>query len=230
MGLFAIADLHLGFSVNKPMDIFGEAWENHSEKIIKNWKREVGEGDTVLIAGDISWGMREEEAYADLDMIDGLPGRKILLEGNHDYWWKSASKLERKYPDMKFMKNNSAMYEDGVFICGTRGWVCPNDTAFTPQDEKIYNREQMRLRLSLEHAMRQGAKEIILMMHYPPVNDKQEDSAILEMIKQYPIKNMVYGHLHQAKGYSRLFIGEKGDITFDLVAADFIDFCPKRIR
>ena len=111
MGLFAIGDLHFGFAVSKPMDIFGENWKNHSEKIIENWKREVTEEDTVLLPGDISWGMRLPEAAADLDVIDSLPGRKILLSGNHDYWWKSSSRLAGQYPEMAFLKNDAVPWE-----------------------------------------------------------------------------------------------------------------------
>ncbi|MDD3394604.1 MAG: serine/threonine protein phosphatase [Clostridia bacterium] len=228
MGLFAIADLHFGFSVNKPMSIFGTQWEGHSEKIIENWKREVCAEDTVLVPGDISWAMKEEEAAVDLEIIQGLPGRKIFLEGNHDYWWKSASKLERKYEGMRFLKNDCDTYGN-LFICGTRGWLCPNDSRFTAQDKKLYEREQIRLRLSLDSAMRKGAEEILLMLHFPPVNDKQENSAFLEIIQEYPITRVVYGHLHGRNSHDSGIKGEKEGINFYLVSADYLDFCPKKI-
>lgn len=229
MGLFAIGDLHFGYAVQKPMSIFGAHWEGHSEKIIDNWRREISDTDTVLLPGDISWGMRESEAKADLEIIHDLPGRKILLEGNHDYWWKSTSKLERMYEGMKFLKNDCQLYDD-IYICGTRGWICPNDTHFTPQDEKLYQREQIRLKLSLDYAMRQGAKEILLMMHFPPTNDKQEHSAFTEIIAQYPIKEVVYGHLHGSASHENGIKGNRDGVFFHLVSADYIDFCPKRIR
>lgn len=228
MGLFAIADLHFGFSVNKPMSIFGPNWEGHSGKIIENWKREIGMNDTVLLPGDISWAMKEEDAEADLEIIQSLPGRKIFLEGNHDYWWKSASKLERKYEGMRFLKNDCDLYEN-IFICGTRGWLCPNDGHFTLQDNKLYEREQIRLRLSLDTAMRKGAKEILLMMHFPPVNDKQERSAFLEIMEEYPIKQVVYGHLHGKASHDNGIKGEINGIHFHLISADYLNFCPKRI-
>lgn len=228
MALFAIADLHFSFSAEKPMDIFGEHWKNHSQKIIDNWKANVTEEDTVLLPGDLSWGMHLKEAAADLDVIYQLPGRKILLGGNHDYWWKSSSKLEARYPGMRFLKNNADTYE-GWAICGSRGWLCPNDVRFTEQDKKIYEREQVRLRLSLDAAMRAGAEKIILMMHYPPMNDKKEDSAFTELFREYPIKKVVYGHLHGAASHATGFEGERYGIEYTLVAADFIDFCPKRI-
>lgn len=228
MALFALADLHFSFSTNKPMDIFGENWKNHSQKIIENWKAVVTEEDTVLLPGDLSWGMRIAEAAADLDVIYQLPGRKILLGGNHDYWWKSSSKLEARYPGMRFLKNDFDTYEDWA-ICGTRGWLCPNDVRFTEQDKKIYEREQVRLRLSLDAAMRNGAEKIILMMHYPPMNDKKEDSAFTALFQEYPIQKVVYGHLHGAESHATGFEGEKNGIVYALVAADYLDFCPKRI-
>jgi len=228
MALYAIADLHFSFSANKPMDIFGEQWKNHSQKIIENWKNIVTDEDTVLLPGDLSWGMRMEDAAADLDVIYDLPGRKILLGGNHDYWWKSSSRLEARYPGMRFLKNDSDTYEDWA-VCGSRGWLCPNDIRFTEQDKKIYEREQVRLRLSLDAAMRNGAENIILMMHYPPMNDQKEDSAFTELFKEYPIRKVVYGHLHGEASHATGFEGERYGITYELVAADYLDFCPKRI-
>lgn len=228
MALYAIADLHFSFSTNKPMDIFGENWKNHSQKIIENWKNIVTEEDTVLLPGDLSWGMRIDEAAADLDVIYNLPGRKILLGGNHDYWWKSSSKLEARYPGMRFLKNDFDTYGDWA-VCGSRGWLCPNDVRFTEQDKKIYEREQVRLKLSLDAAMRKGAEKILLMMHYPPMNDKKEDSAFTELFKEYPIRKVVYGHLHGEISHATGFEGERYGIEYELVAADYIDFCPKRI-
>ena len=209
MALFAIADLHFAFSVDKPMDIFGENWKNHSEKIIASWKEHITEEDTVLLPGDLSWGMRIDEAAADLDV-------------------KSSSKLEARYPGMRFLKNNFDRYADW-HICGTRGWLCPNDVQFTEQDKKIYEREQVRLRLSLDAAMRDGAEKIILMMHFPPMNDKQEDSAFTALFREYPIKKVIYGHLHGAASHKTAFEGKREGIDYALIAADYIAFCPRRI-
>lgn len=228
MGLFAIADLHFGFSVDKPMEIFGENWKNHPQRIIENWKGCIGAEDTVLLPGDLSWGMRIEEAAADLDVIYGLPGRKILLGGNHDYWWKSSAKLEARYPGMRFLKNTFDCYAEYA-VCGTRGWLCPNDRHFTPQDKKIYEREQVRLRLSLDAAMRAGAEKILLMLHFPPMNDKREDSAFQEIFREYPIERVLYGHLHGAESHRAAFEGERYGIRYELVSADHLNFCPKRI-
>ena len=228
MGLFAIADLHFSFAADKPMDIFGENWKNHSERIVENWKRVVGAEDTVLLPGDLSWGMRMEDAATDLDVIYGLPGRKILLGGNHDYWWKSSSKLEASYPGMRFLKNDADRYEDWA-ICGSRGWICPNEVQFTEQDKKIYEREQIRLRLSLDAAMKKGAEQIILMMHYPPMNDQMEDSAFTALFQEYPVKKVVYGHLHGAESHGKGFQGERDGVEYLLCAADYLEFCPRRI-
>ena len=228
MGLFAIGDLHFGFGIDKTMDKFGGGWINHSQKIIDHWQQVISNEDTILIVGDTSWAMGEADAKVDLDIIYGLNGNKIFLEGNHDYWWKSGKKLERAYEGMIFLKNESISYEN-KFICGSRGWVCPNDTRFTQQDEKIYKREQIRLKLSLEDAMRKGAEEIILIMHFPPMNDKNEQSAFMDIIKEYPISHMIYGHLHGEENHKRGIQGLVDGVEFSLVASDHIDFCPKFI-
>ena len=149
-----------------------------------------------------------------------------LPENNEFYI--TSSKLEARYPGMRFLKNDFDTYEDWA-VCGTRGWLCPNDIRFTEQDKKIYEREQVRLRLSLDAAMRKGAEKIILMMHYPPMNDKKEDSAFTELFKEYPIRKVVYGHLHGEMSHATGFEGERYGITYELVAADYLEFCPKRI-
>lgn len=228
MGLFAIGDLHFSFAAPKPMDIFGAHWKGHDKKIIENWKKTVGPEDTVLLPGDISWGMRLADAAADLDVIDRLPGRKMLLSGNHDYWWKSSSRLAGQYPKMKFLKNDTAVWEEW-FICGARGWTCPNDTAFSAEDEKIYRRELIRLRLSLDCAMGQGAEKILVMLHFPPVNEKHEPSGFTEVFSQYPVAEVVYGHLHGESSHQMALEGEWEGIRYHLTSSDYLDFCPKRI-
>lgn len=228
MSLFAIADLHFGTLVDKPMDRFGENWRNHSRKIIENWEKHISPGDTVLLPGDISWGMHMEEAAADLDIIYRLPGRKILLGGNHDYWWKSSAKLEQRYPGMRFLKNGCDRYEDWA-ICGTRGWLCPNDTQFTSHDEKLYRREQIRLRLSLDATLASGVEKILLMFHFPPMNDRQEPSAFTEILGEYAVKKVLYGHLHGKESHGTAFQGVRDGVEYLLVSSDYLDFCPKRI-
>ena len=158
MGLYAISDLHLALSGDKPMDVFGEHWYKHHEKIKENWLEKISDKDTILIAGDISWSMKMEEGLKDLDWIHELPGRKIFVRGNHDYWWQSISKLNNLYEDMNFIQNNYFTYEDYA-ICGTRGWTCPGGEHFTEHDEKIYSRELIRLKLSLDLAVKNGYKK-----------------------------------------------------------------------
>lgn len=229
MALYALADLHFGFAVEKPMDLFGPQWANHSEKIIAHWKEMITEEDMVLLPGDISWGMRLEDAAADLDILAQLPGKKVILEGNHDYWWKSSSQLRYRYPNMIFLKNDTARWED-LFLCGSRGWLCPNSKNFTPRDEKIYRREEKRLQLSLDAAMRQGAKEILVMLHFPPMNEAWEPSLFTELMAHYPVTEVVYGHLHGKASHRTAFQGERDGIRYQLVSADYLDFCPKKIR
>ena len=151
MSLYAIGDLHFSTAVNKPMNIFGDNWDNHEEKIINSWKSKVNEEDTVLIVGDTSWAINMNEAEEDLNIIHNLPGKKIYVKGNHDYWWTTVAKLNKLYDDMSFLQNNFYQYEEYA-ICGTRGWICPNDVKFTEDDEKIYKREAHRLKLSLDAA------------------------------------------------------------------------------
>ena len=160
MNIFAIGDLHLSFDerIQKPMDIFGPSWVNHHEKVRKNWEEKVGEEDLVIIPGDVSWGLRADEAMADLRWIHRLPGRKVITKGNHDLWWTSVTRLNRLYDDMTFLQNHCYMTAEGVAVCGTRGWICPGTEGFDEHDEKIYNRELLRLEFSLKEAEKAGRR------------------------------------------------------------------------
>jgi predicted phosphohydrolase len=229
LALYAISDLHLSFSFEKTMDRFGANWYNHPKKIEENWHSTVTDSDTVIIGGDVSWAKRLEQAKYDLDFIYRVPGRKILHQGNHDYWWVSVDILNGLYDNMTFIKNNFTMYENTA-ICGSRGWLCPNDKYFTPHDVKIYRREQERLRLSLNSAVRAGYSNILLTLHFPPTNDKKEPSAFTEIISEYNIKSVIYGHLHGADSfYTSLCNETEGGVNYNLVSADFLDFKPKKI-
>lgn len=228
MSLFAISDLHLSIAVDKPMDKFGDNWLNHTEKIKENWCAAVGEDDVVLVPGDISWGMSLNEAMPDLEFVEALPGKKVLMSGNHDYWWTSASKLNSMFKTITFVKNTFFPYGD-IAVCGSRGWVCPNDTAFTKHDEKIYNRELIRLKLSLDGAKREGFEKIICMMHYPPANDKKESSGFTEIFEQYGIKKVIYGHLHGKYSFPTGIQGKRNGVEYTLVSADYLDFKPVKI-
>ncbi len=225
MSIYAISDIHLGFFNDKTMDMFGQKWEQHTEKVKKNWIEQIKDDDLTLVPGDISWGTRLEEADVDLKWLDALPGKKVVVSGNHDYWWASTSLLNNRYKTIHFLRNSHFMY-GGFAICGSRGWLCPNDTEFTSHDEKIYRREALRLKMSLDSAVRAGAEKIIVMLHYPPTNDKKEPSAFTEIINEYGVKTVVFGHLHGNERSKRALSGVVDGVSYNLVSADCINFKP----
>lgn len=227
MALWAISDLHLALNSDKPMDIFGDKWEKHHEKIKENWLSKISEQDTVLIAGDISWSMNISEGLEDLEWIHNLPGKKILIKGNHDYWWSSITKLNSLYDDMNFIQNNFFNYKD-VAICGTRGWNCPGAARFAEHDEKIYNRELIRLRISLDEAKRNGYSKFIVMLHYPPTNDKFEETKLISIVKEYNVAKVIYGHLH-GPSLNRLYEGNIEGVEYIVTSCDYLDFDPLKI-
>ncbi|MEQ8154587.1 MAG: metallophosphoesterase [Clostridiaceae bacterium] len=227
MALYAISDLHLSFTADKPMGIFGEKWEGHEEKIKENWIRNINPEDTVLIAGDISWSMKHDESMEDLGWISSLPGRKIIVKGNHDYWWGSITKLNSLFENMNFMQNNFFTYEDWA-ICGSRGWICPGSDKFTLKDGKIYNRELNRFRLSLDAAKKAGYEKFICMMHYPPTNEKLAPSGFVDLFKEYGVTRVVYGHLH-GPALANVLNGENDGIEYIMTSCDYIDFNPVKI-
>ncbi len=228
MALYTISDLHLGFNVDKPMDIFGEAWKGHTDKIKKNWISTIKEDDMVLIGGDISWSLKSQDSVYDLEWINELPGKKIIGKGNHDFWWSSITKMNKMYENTKFLQNNFYEYNEYA-ICGTRGWICPNSSNFTDKDEKIYKRELIRLKLSLESAKSKGYSKIIVMMHYPPVNDKFEESDFIKIYREFNVEKVIYGHLHGPVLKGKLFQGKICNIEYILASADYIDFQPIKL-
>ncbi|MDU2673203.1 MAG: metallophosphoesterase [Clostridium sp.] len=227
MALYAISDLHLAFNVDKPMDIFGERWLNHDEKIKKNWESKINEEDTVLIAGDISWSMRAEDSKYDLDWIDKLPGKKIISKGNHDYWWQSISKLNKMYENTKFIQNNFYSYEDYA-ICGTRGWTSPDNDKFTQHDRKIYDRELIRLRLSLDMAKNAGYSKFIVMVHYPPTNENYDETEFTKVFKAYGVEKVIYGHLHGPSNF-KIKNDTVDGVEYINTSCDFINFDPIKL-
>lgn len=227
MALYAISDLHLAFTTDKPMDIFGEKWIKHDEKIKENWISKIKEEDTVLIAGDISWSMKSSDSKADLDWINDLPGKKIISKGNHDYWWSGISKLNSMYDNTKFLQNNFYTYEDYA-ICGSRGWILEGSDRFTEKDKKIFNREIIRLRLSLDKAKEAGFNKFIVMIHYPPINEKIEASAFTEIFKDYGVEKVIYGHLH-GPVLGSAFNGEHEGVNYIITSCDYLNFDPIRI-
>jgi len=226
MALYAIGDLHLSFTSNKPMDIFGENWIAHSEKIKNNWELMITENDVVLIPGDISWASTLDEAMIDLKWLDDLPGQKWLLRGNHDYWWSSVTKMNKLFDSIHFLQNSYFKYKD-YGICGTRGWDCPNEHEYTEHDYKIYNREQIRLKLSLDSAVKDKVKKLIVMTHYPPVYEAFETSDVTQILEEYNVEMALYGHVHTA--FTGIVEGEYNNVNYRCVSSDYIDFKPVRI-
>jgi hypothetical protein len=234
MRIFALGDPHLSLDkkgqINKPMDIFGEHWKAHHEKIKQNWEAIVTHEDVVLVPGDLSWALKLEDASYDLEFLGGLPGMKILIKGNHDLWWQSISKVRKNLPDKMYaLQNDHIILPNNIAICGTRGWICPGDKYFnTEEDTKIYERELIRLRLSLD-SIKGDVDEIIVMLHYPPTNGKHEMSGFVDILQQYKIKKCVYAHLH-SDSINGAISGIKWGINFYLVSADAIDFTPLLIE
>lgn len=205
------------------MDIFGSNWDKHFEKIKTNWIKQVKEEDLVLLTGDTSWAISLEEADADFKWIDALPGQKIVVKGNHDYWWTTLAKMNERYESIRFINNNYYVYKN-MAICGSRGWVCPRDTSFSAHDEKIYNREIHRLKLSIEAAKRAGHEDIICMMHYPPTNDRHEPSAFTEIFEENNIEHVFYGHLHSKESFDAGLKGCFQGVHYYLTSCDYLDF------
>lgn len=226
MSIYAIGDLHLSFGVDKPMDIFGDNWANHEEKIKQDWLSKVEQDDTVILAGDFSWGMNMEEALADFEYINTLPGKKILLKGNHDYWWTTVTSmkkflLEHNIQNVDFLYNNSFEIENKI-ICGTRGWALSEEDV--EKDKKIIERESGRLKLSIESGISQFGteKEIIAFMHYPPTIH------FISILKDYHIKKCYYGHLH-GLAIKNAINGNMDGIELHLISADGVDFKLQKI-
>lgn len=227
MALYAISDLHLALNANKPMDVFGDHWYKHHEKIRTNWTSKITPEDTVLIGGDISWSISIDEGMEDLAWINELPGRKLIIKGNHDYWWSGITKLNKLYENMHFIQNNYFTYEDYA-VCGTRGWICPSGNGLSQKDEKIYAREQIRLRLSLDAAVKAGYNKFICMIHYPPTNERFEDSAFTKIFEEYSVEKVIYGHLH-GPSLNRVLQGKRNNVEYIMTSCDFINFDPVRI-
>lgn len=226
MALYAIGDTHLSLSTNKPMDVFGGGWTGYVDKLRQGFA-DVQAEDTVVLCGDLSWGMSLEEAKQDFAFLDRLPGRKILLKGNHDYWWNTAAKMNRFFQENAFhsfqvLHNNCAFYGD-VALCGTRGWFYEGDRG--EHSAKIFHRELIRLEASLKAA---GEKEKFCFLHYPPLYQGYRCQEIIDLLERYHVSRCYYGHLHG--GSHRLAVsGRRGTVDYHLVAADYLGFRPEKI-
>ena len=228
MSLYAIGDLHLSLGSEKPMDVFGGRWENYTEKIREGFAQLAPE-DVCVICGDISWGMDLAAAAPDFAFIDALPGKKIILKGNHDYWWSTATKARRMLTSMHlehidFLHNNCFFYGDDYAICGTRGWFYEEEKG-TAHDQKMMRRELMRLETSLKAA---GDREKLVFLHYPPKYGQYECGEMLQLLETYGVRLCVSGHIH-GPALKLVFEGEAHGIRFLTVSGDHIDFRPVRL-
>jgi len=224
MAIWAIADLHLSFNEDKPMHVFGDNWKKHEEKIKQDWQSKVKEEDTVLLPGDFSWSMYLEDTVKDFEYINNLPGKKILLKGNHDYWWTTVTKMrafleKNNFKNIDFLHNNSYFYENYI-IAGTKGWALSGEEA----DERLIQREMIRLELSITDGIQKYGqdKEIIVCMHYPPTTRCGETNFI-DIMKRYNVKKCLYGHLH-SHAIKEAVEGKVEGIELKLVSADGLDF------
>ena len=227
MALYAIGDLHLCLGAPKPMDIFGGAWVGYMDKL-KEGMSVIRPEDTVVLLGDLSWSLDLENARADFAWINEIPGRKIILKGNHDYWWSTAAKFRKfcetnGFSDMQVLNNNCFEYEDFA-ICGTRGWFFEEERS-GQQDEKVFRRELMRLEASLKAA---GEKPKMVFLHYPPRYKGYECREILQLLEKYDVRRCFYGHLHGGS-HKLAMEGLWDGVDFKLVAADYIGFKPYRV-
>ena len=226
MGLYAIGDLHLSLKVNKPMDIFGPGWADHTARLASAFSR-LEEDDVTVLCGDTSWGMTLEEAEADFRFLDRFPGKKYLIKGNHDYWWTTAAKLRRFFEEkdihtLDILHNSCAFYGDYA-LCGTRGWFLEEEQK--PHNAKVLNREVMRLETSLAAA---GERPILCFLHYPPMYQGYQCPEILAMLEKYRVQGCCYGHLH-GPAIRRRWEGERHGTGFSLISADYLGFAPKKI-
>ena len=228
MSLFVIGDTHLSLSTDKPMDIFG-GWKNYMQRLEENWRSVVQPQDTVIIPGDVSWGMSLEQAKEDFLFLHRLPGKKILMKGNHDYWWTTRAKmesfLEENGLDSLSILHNNAVSVEGLSLCGSRGWMFEQGQE---HDKKIINREAGRIRASLQDAQQFGEQEKVLFLHYPPVFMQDSIPEFFEVMNQYGVRRCYYGHIH-SQGCRFSFKGEWCGVQLEMVSADYLRFMPKKI-
>ncbi|MBR1890619.1 MAG: metallophosphoesterase [Clostridia bacterium] len=223
MKIFAISDLHLSVNNPKPMDIFGPVWDNYLDKIFADWKEKVSEDDVVLLAGDFSWAMKLEDTREDFQLLKDLPGKKIMVRGNHDYWWKSISAVRSVLPEKFYALQNDAIKIGDYIFCGTRLWNLPTiGKKQSDEDEKIYKRELLRLEMSLQAAqkLKENDEKIICELHYPPYTFSEEDNDVTALIEKYGVYKVVYGHIH---AYCKQnLVLEKHGVTYYLTSCDIV--------
>ncbi len=230
MRIWGISDLHLSFSTNKPMDIFGDNWSDHASQMAAHWDAVVAPDDIVLCPGDLSWAMKLEEASKDLAWIGDRPGIKILGRGNHDYWWSSISKVRAALPPKCFALQNDAIDIGEFIVCGSRCWAAPGALDYTEADQKIYERELGRLEMSLKAGRALSPdKPLLAAIHYPPFTAIKTPTGFAELLEKYDVKICVYGHLHSERSHRTATVGVVNGIHYYLIACDYLKFAPKLI-
>ncbi len=235
MSIFAIGDLHLSLGTNKPMDVF-PGWEGYLTKLVSNWRRLIAEADTVVLAGDTSWAMRLCDTVADFTFLQSLPGRKVILKGNHDYWWTTVAKMDRflqkqGFTTLHFLHNNHYQVE-GISLCGTRGWPLDEPNADKAHGEKMIAREAERLRLSLASAHKADPmSQKWAFFHYPPAlrDQAEEASPLIDIMREYGVTRCCYGHLHGQRA-SNAVQGVHDGVEYRLISADALHFCPCKLN
>ena len=229
MSLYAIGDLHLSFGSEKPMDVFGGRWQNHTEKLEESLSV-LGPDDTIVLCGDTSWGMTLEEALPDFLFLERFPGRKLLVKGNHDFWWSTASKILSFFDAHEIrslhLLHNNCWFHDGTALCGSRGWFFEEGVHGGEHDRKIMNRETGRLRTSLEAAG--GAERKLVFLHYPPRFNRFVCRDLTALMKEHGVRDCYYGHLH-GEGHAYAFTGEAEGIRYHMISSDYLDFRPLKI-
>ncbi len=237
MAIFAMSDLHLSLSADKPMDIFGPSWHNYMDRIYDNWQKRVSRDDLVIVGGDTSWAMYLDEAKEDFSFLNSLNGHKLLVRGNHDYWWSGYSKLcaftkDNCFNTISFLQNNAFLWKNTV-ISGTRGWIVPNDASFSSSDAKIYERELIRLELSLSSAQNLKTENPdisrhIAVLHYPPLSAGIVDKGIETLLHSYGVTDCIYGHLH-GPSCNQAYAGTIHDVQYSLTSCDHLSFTPLKL-
>ncbi len=223
MNIYSISDLHLDINNTKPMDIFGPVWHNYLDKIISNWNTVVQDDDIVILAGDYSWAMKLDEVVPDFEFLNNLKGIKILVRGNHDYWWSSVSRVREKLPPRTYALQNDAIKIGEYIFCGNRGWQIPEGKFDTEENRKLYARELVRLELSMKNAkkLQTNNEKIVYITHYPPFNNKIEPSLYTKMLEEYGVSFVIFGHLH---GYvnPKMLYNEINGIKYYLTSCDAV--------
>lgn len=220
--IYSIGDLHLSDG-KKPMDVFGDHWADHFDRVCEDWRTRVGPEDIVLLPGDLSWALSLSGALSNLRAIAALPGIKVMIRGNHDFWWSSLSQLRNALPERMFAIQNDSVSINGILIAGTRGWLLP-DESVKDDDLKIYRREVMRLNLSLKSARAKSKdQQLVCMMHFPPLTVQCQDTEFTRLLEEYGVSHVVYGHLH-GPSLTHAFRGEKSGVFYHQVSSDGIGF------